>query len=278
MSLAGDGAHRIWSVLAPIMPKRADSGRFASMLGMTLLVVATLLGAALQSLAGFGFALVLAPAALSVLAPDEAVTTLLVLGVALNALVLFTERREREILGCELRVLMLWALPGVAAGAVVLDLVGREELQVAVGFLVIAAVLARGFVRPEREGPQRRDGALRVGTGLSTGVLTTTTGTSGPPLVLWFEHLGASAHETRDTLAASFLILGFLGVAALLVPGGAGFELDPVHVVVLLACTLIGQVLGREVFFRLDPGAFRRIGFVLVLLTGVASIVAGLAG
>ena len=58
------------------------------MVGMALLVVATLLGAALQSLAGFGFALVLAPAALSVLEPDEAVTTLLVLALALNALVL----------------------------------------------------------------------------------------------------------------------------------------------------------------------------------------------
>ena len=119
---------------------------------------------------------------------------------------------------------------------------------------------------------------LRVGAGLSTGVLTTTTGTSGPPLVLWFEHLGCSPHEQRDTLAASFLILGFLGVGALLIPGGANFSLDPVHVAVLLACTLIGQVVGREVFVRLDPRAFRMIGFALVLLMGVASIVAGVAG
>ncbi len=245
---------------------------------MALLIAATLLGAALQSLAGFGFALVLAPAALSVLEPNEAVTTLLVLGVALNALVLFTERRDREVLEAELRTLMLWALPGVAAGVVILGLVGRPELQVAVGVLVIAAVVARAFVRPEREGPQRGDGTLRVGAGLSTGVLTTTTGTSGPPLVLWFEHLGCSPHEQRDTLAASFLILGFLGVVALLIPGGANFSLDPVHVAVLLACTLIGQVVGREVFVRLDPRAFRMIGFALVLLMGVASIVAGVAG
>lgn len=245
---------------------------------MALLIAATLLGAALQSLAGFGFALVLAPAALSVLEPDEAVTTLLVLGVALNALVLLTERRDREVLGGELRPLMLWALPGVAAGVVILGVVGRPELQVAVGALVIAAVVARAFVRPERDGPQRGDAALRIGAGLTTGVLTTTTGTSGPPLVLWFEHLGSSPSEQRDTLATSFLILGFLGVVALLVPGGASFDLDPVHVVVLLACTLVGQVLGREVFIRLDPGAFRRIGFALVLLTGIASIVAGLTG
>ncbi|MFN8151340.1 MAG: hypothetical protein U0R24_09480 [Solirubrobacterales bacterium] len=46
-------------------------------------------------------------------------------------------------------------------------------------------------------------------------------------------------------------------MAALLVPGGADFGLDPIHLVVLLACTLVGQVLGRQVFVRLDPGAFR---------------------
>lgn len=265
-------------MLPPIMPKRGDPGGSATMVGMALLVVATLLGAALQSLAGFGFALVLAPAALSVLEPDEAVTTLLVLALALNALVLFTERREREILGGELRPLMAWALPGVAAGAVILGVVGRPELQVAVGVLVIAVVVARNRVEPERDGRERGDGALRIGAGLTTGVLTTTTGTSGPPLVLWFEHIGVSPHETRDTLAASFLILGFLGIVALLVPGGAAFDLDPLHVAVLLACTIAGQVAGREIFVRLDPNAFRRIGFALVLLTGIASIVAGLAG
>ena len=56
---------------------------------MGLAAAAALLGAAVQSATGFGFALILSPALLAVLDPYEAVTALLVLGLALNLLVLF---------------------------------------------------------------------------------------------------------------------------------------------------------------------------------------------
>ena len=56
---------------------------------MALAALAALAGAFVQSATGFGFALVLSPALFAVLDPVEAVATLLVLGLALNVLVLF---------------------------------------------------------------------------------------------------------------------------------------------------------------------------------------------
>lgn len=244
---------------------------------MPLLIIATLAGATLQSAAGFGFALVLAPAAFAVLDPDEAVTTLLLLGLWLNLLVLFGERRRAEPLADELKRLIAWAVPGLVVGVIVLALLERPELQVAVGVLVIAAVGLRmgGGVEAGEGEPSA---ALRAATGFSTGVLTTTTGTSGPPLVLWLERIGATPGELRDTLGASFLVLDVLGAAALLVPGGADLSLDAAHSVVLVAVTLVGQLLGKAIFARLRQEAFRRVAFLLVLATGLASIVAGIAG
>ncbi len=242
---------------------------------MGLLIAATLLGATVQSAAGFGFALVLAPAAFAILDPDEAVTVLLILGLELNLLVLFGERRRAEPLWGELRPLMLWALPGIVGGVILLALLERPELQIAVGLLVIAAVTIR--MRGGVEAGAARPGAgLQAATGLATGALTTTTGTSGPPLVLWLERIGATPGELRDTLGASFLILDVLGIAALLAPGGAHFEVEAEHVAALLIATLVGQFLGREIFARLPQEAFRRAAFVLVLLTGLASITAGI--
>jgi uncharacterized protein len=55
---------------------------------MLLAAVAALVGAAVQSATGFGFALVLSPALFAVMEPTEAVTALLLLGAVLNMLVL----------------------------------------------------------------------------------------------------------------------------------------------------------------------------------------------
>ena len=247
---------------------------------MALLIFATLAGATLQSAAGFGFALVVAPVALSVFDPDEAITTLLVLGAALNLLVLFSERRPRRIRTGELPPLIAWAVPGLIAGAVTLAVLSQQALQVAVGVLVISAAATQARTRPRRADREVEAGgsAMRALTGIATGFLTTTTGTSGPPLLLWFERIGATPAEIRDSLGMAFLLLNGFGVLALLVPGSAELRLDGTTVAILLVATVCGQVAGRALFTRLDPIRFRAIGLTLVVATGMASIAAGLAG
>ena len=100
----------------------------------------------MQSAAGIGFALVLGPALLAVLEPGEAVPALIVLGLALNALVLGGEGRERRIRRDDLRGLLIGAVPGVAAGVVLLRTADGDALRVLVGAAVLAAVAAQ--VRP----------------------------------------------------------------------------------------------------------------------------------
>lgn len=247
---------------------------------MALLALATVAGATLQSAAGFGFALVLAPAVFAVLEPDEAVTTLLVLGAALNLLVLYSERRPRQPLGGEVTILLAWAVPGLVLGALILAALSRPALQVAVGVLVLlaAVVQARTTARRHPSPDSSTATASRAAAGLTTGVLTTTTGTSGPPLLLWFEHIGATPGQLRDSLSTTFLALNALGTAALLAPGGAALRLDAGTVAALLALTALGQLAGRAIFARLDHGRFRAVGLALVLLTGLASIAVGAAG
>ncbi len=46
---------------------------------------------------------------------------------------------------------------------------------------------------------------------------------------------------------------------------------------VLLDLTIAGYLGGRALFHRLDPQRFRLIGLALVVVTGLASIVAGLS-
>lgn len=250
---------------------------------MVLVALATLLGAALQSATGFGFVLVLGPAMFAALEPAAALTTLLCLAAALNLLVLFSERRSRRIRRRDLTVLLVAAVPGLFVGVVVLEALSKPALQVLVGVAILAAValqlrLGRRRAALAPECGERPDAGTDPGAavaGLVTGVLTTTTGTNGPPMLLWLQHAGATPAEIRDTLAGAFLALNVAGAAVLGVALGERQQLELGVVGPLLALVVAGQLLGRLAFERLDAERFRRLGLALVLLAAVASIVAG---
>ena len=246
---------------------------------VALVAIATLVGASLQSATGFGFALVLGPAAFAVFEPVDAVFVLLASGALLSFLVLFAERRPREHRPADLRLILAASVPGMVGGVFILAALEREPLQVLVGLGVLFAVSLQARTAPQHSPqPTSHPATLRAGTGLITGLLTTTTSTNGPPLVLLFQRLGYRPAEQRDSLAAAFLFLDVVG-AIIVVPfliDGEGIA--AATLALIAASTVAGQELGRRIFVRLSPRAFRSAGLVLVTIAGVASIVAGLVG
>jgi uncharacterized membrane protein YfcA len=238
---------------------------------MALAAVAAFAGAAVQSATGFGFALVLSPALFAVMDPVEAVTALLVLGLALNLLVLFEGGRPEHVDWRTLAPMLLAALPGLAVGAVALTQLSKEVLQVAVGIAVIAAAGWQLRARTVRLSPS----AAWI-AGFASGALTTSISVSGPPLVLWLTARGVRPEEFRASLAASFLALNLAGGAILLAAEGSG-AFDAGAVAVLLVLIVAGYVVGAVAFRRIDHDRFFKLVLVLVALTGAASVVAGLA-
>ncbi len=246
---------------------------------MTLaaVAVAVLAGAVLQSATGFGFALVSAPVLFAVFTPGEALTILILLAGALSALVLFSEARELAVRRRDVRRLILWALPGLAVGVLVLRAVDKPVLQVGVGLAVVTAALLEARRAASPDTAAKPWPAAPVG--LVSGALATTTGVNGPPMVMYFLRSGADQHEMRDSLSAVFLLYVPLSVAALAVAGQLGLsDVEPIELAGLLVLVLLGRPLGRALFLRLSEDAFRTAGIALALLAGVGSLVAGLAG
>jgi uncharacterized protein len=231
---------------------------------MVLAALAAFAGAAVQSASGLGFALVLSPALFAVMDPEEAVTAVLLLGAALCALVLVESHR---VATHGLARLLIPAVPGLAIGVVVLAALSKESLQVGVGVAVIAAAVW-----------QRRWTRVRIPAavaGFVSGVLTTSISVNGPPLALWLESERVPPASFRATLAASFLLLDVAGVALILAREGAD-TVDLGRLGPLLACVLAGYALGAVGFRRLDAERFSAVVLVIVLCTGLASVVAGL--
>jgi hypothetical protein len=216
---------------------------------MALAAVATLVGAAMQSATGFGFALILSPALFAVLDRYEAVTALLALGVVLSLLVLFEGGRPGPV---------RW----------------RQLVPVRVVVVAIAAWQLRS--RLAGSAPAAAAGhSSAAAAGLASGILTTSINVSGPPLVLWLESRGPSPAELRATLAALFLVLNLAGGAVLLVAAGPDRAVSPGVLLPLLGLVVVGYLAGAPAFKRLDQRRFSLALLALVAITGVASVVAG---
>jgi uncharacterized membrane protein YfcA len=206
-----------------------------------------------------------APVLTAVYDPQTSVATLAILGPVVSALTL-AEARRPEPLGRTTVVLTVASVPGMVVGVLVLKHTPIDLLRVLVALAVLVgvAVIARGVkIRGSAAGP-----------GFLSGVLATSTGLSGPPMVLYLLGHRARPAEVRDTLAAVFLITGVLTIAALAIAG----LLDPApRLLLLLAATIVGQIAGRFIFRRLGERHRAATLGVLVLCALVALVPAGQA-
>ena len=239
-----------------------------------LLVAAVLVGISVQAAIGFGFAFFVAPAAFAAFPPEQAVMLVLLLGVAINCLVLFGERRRVDVARREVTILLAAALPGMLVGAWVVTEADRDLLQFLVGVVVLAGAGVQAI------GPRSGTGhapALEIGGGFAAGALTTSVSVNGPAVLLVLTRIGLRGSALRDSLASALLGLSVLAAPIVVVAAGGDRALPEGWVV--LACVptlLVGHRAGAAVFRRLDDDAHHRVALIAAALAGLLSIVAAL--
>jgi uncharacterized membrane protein YfcA len=220
---------------------------------VTLVVAAVaLVAAVVQAATGLGFALVLGPALFALLDPESAIVAITVLGLALNGLVLFAERRRPQVAWGEVRPILLAAIPGAVCGVLVLRTVPKPGLQILIGVAVVAASAARIRARARATPP------------------------NGPPIALWLTRRGLAPSEVRDSLSAAFMGLGLIGGAVLapvLVASGHHVAWGALGIAAL--AVLAGHAAGHRAFARLDGDRYEPLVLGLVVAAGLASVVAG---
>lgn len=238
--------------------------------------LALFLGAALQSATGFGFALVSAPVLFALIGPQEAVTAGALVALVPNTLTLAGERRRPQVLGRDALALLAWSLPGLALGAVALRELSEQLLSALVAAAVLGGVALRALSRRGRGravAGAPRPWYLPV-AGVTSGAMSTATSLNGPPLVFYLLARGAAPMQTRDTLAAIFLIHAVLGVPALLLSGTFAM---PDAIWALLLAALAGQLLGRRAFARLRGDHYEPAVYAVLVATALVAAVAAFA-
>jgi uncharacterized protein len=234
--------------------------------------VAVLAGAALQSATGFGFALVSAPLLFAATEPEQAVALLILLGLIVNLMTLGTEGRRPQPLVRDSLVMLAWGIPGVVAGVFALRALDSASLQIAVTLGVFATLAVRALAQRRSDAGAGRPPAWAApAAGFASGALTTSTNTSGPPVVLYALARGATPVQTRDTLTVTFIGFALLGGAALVLGGTDGPS--AAALAALVPAVVAGHLAGRPIFARIADHHYEPV------LTGVliATALAGLA-
>ena len=233
---------------------------------MLVALFAALLAGAVTGLTGFGLALISTPILLFVYEPRTVVVLTVIFSIFVNAAVVWDSWQEaRQHLAM---ALLIPALFGVVVGAVVLGVIDPVYIRLGVGAIVIFSALL--LVRDVRlPGADTRWGTLVAGS--ASGVLTTSTGLAGPPIVLLLASRGLPKHEFRGTSALYFLPISIAGLAVLAFRGLVDAPEVPLGLA-LVPAAIVGKALGTALLKHVSERAFRAVTLGLVILTGTLGV------
>ena len=241
------------------------------MLELVAIFVVVGLASVTQIVSGFGSALVAVPLLAAIVGAKTAVvgTTILFPLISLRILT----RSHADVRWRAASTAFVASLAGMPLGLVVISAVDDRALQVviAVVVLVFTAMLWRGFILPEH-GP-----AIDVLVGFASGTLATSTGTSGPPLVIALAARRFAPSTFRATLSAVFFAQSLASIAAFAIARKIDAEAMRMFAVGLPALVL-ATVAGERAFGGLEPARFRLLVFGLLFASAAVSLAGALVG
>jgi uncharacterized membrane protein YfcA len=225
-----------------------------------------LLASAVQATAGFGFALLSMPLLSAIIGPGSALAITSLLSIVNSGATALTSREHAD--RSALRRLVVAAIVGMPAGLWLLESVSERAMQILISVTVaLSAVLLGLGLRFRRVDPR-----AEIGAGLLSGALATSTGTSGPPIVICLQSRGLPAARLRATIASQFLATGWISVVLLALRGH--IDVEDVVVALIAVPVMFGSwSIGARYFHRLTQSRYDALVVVLLLVAAGIGIV-----
>ena len=223
-----------------------------------------------QTVTGFGFALVAVPFLIIVLEPQEVVVLTALVALANAALV--TQRAWRAVPWRSVGVIVAGSVVGMPAGLLVLLFAPADALRIAVaaGAILMAMALAAGL----NVGEHGRRGEIAAGA--ASGMLATSTGMNGPPVVLYLAARRLHPEAFRGALSSYFFTANIFSLALFTATGV--LSSTPVLLAMAALPALVpATLLGNAMLGRLQPDVFRRVVLVMLVVTALAGIIVTVA-
>ena len=241
-----------------------------SPLDLTLIAVLATIASLPQNVAGFGFALVLAP--LLVLFIDAQDTVIIVNILAMLSAAAIVWRLREHIAWRTAGTLFAASFVGMPLGLIVLLVVDARVLQILIALAVLSGTLAlaRGFT-------------IGAGTpiaavaGAAGGFLRTSTSAAGPPIIIYLQGRGLPPDTFRAT--GSFFLMATGAVALVLYAATGRLDADiGLSVGAAVPGVAIGTAIGAALAGRINERWFRRLVTALLVATAITALVTAILG
>ncbi|MHB1653472.1 MAG: sulfite exporter TauE/SafE family protein [Desulfitobacteriaceae bacterium] len=224
------------------------------------LILIVLVASTLQASTGFGFSIMATPFLLLLFESHDAIQLNIILSLLISLILTYKIRHEVD--KESLFRLIKGSLIGILPGLLLFIYLDVRPLKILVSILILAStVLLIGKVNVQPT-PTKE-----LITGALSGLLTTSLGMPGPPLLIYFASAKVDKAALRSTTLAYFVIVYSLSLLLQLLLYGSqkGVWMSTLWA---LPFTLVGIYLGQLVFARLNQQRFQMIIYALLFFTG----------
>jgi uncharacterized membrane protein YfcA len=230
---------------------------------------AVLSAAAAAGFSGFGFNLVAVPLLAFVLPVKDAVTIGLMLGVLATSVSAALALRRSQVHLRLLALLLLGSIPGLIVGTVAYLVLNEQGLRITIG--VATACFPLLYLMPRLSKPRAIRARESVSVGFVGGSFAATTGTGGPPIVMYLLTTLRDATVLRGTILGHVAAVTVLALAAHGIQGqiSTGQLSESAR---LAPAALVGLVAGSLLFRRVSARAYQNSLRVILAVLSVSGL------
>lgn len=174
----------------------------------------------------------------------------------------------RKEIDLELLKKLIYGSPlGLLAGIFIYLYMNTELIKLSVGIivLILTILLISNFT-------VKRSGLKDFTAGGLSGLLTTSIGVPGPPLLLYFSGVRIDKTILRSTTLAFYLFAYTVSLIMQIIFGGTNTEIWTSSALALPALFL-GVVIGQLVFRKITQKVFLNITYVILIFTGLYLVI-----
>ncbi len=227
-----------------------------------------LVASILQTSTGFGFSILATPFLLLLFKPMEAIQINLILSLFISV-ALLTKIKEDIDYGI-LKRFIIGSTAGLPLGILVFLFLDVKNLMLGIGLIILGLTL---MLILKFRITQTKGKDITVG-GLS-GVLTSSIGMPGPPLLLYFSGTDTEKAKLRGTTLAFYLYIYFMSLIIQVIFTGTNKTIW-LSSLFALPVVFIGLFLGQLLFKVINQNFFRIFTNIILLFTGIYMLIEGL--
>ena len=232
-------------------------------------IIVLMLSSFLHTITGFGFVIITAPLLALVLEARETVMLVMITSLIVMLFILRSAKKEGSFK--TIFPLIRAAIIGAIPGAYMMTIISNDGLKLFIGIVLVLATVA---LWKEYSLHIKHQKFVESIVGAISGFLATTTGVSGPPVILYYLNGKVDENKAifRGNLTRYFLLLN---IASIIISYIAGtFQIGELwlHTLLGIPALYIGFYLGELLFHRLNAETFKKISLMMVLLSSIAVI------